>query len=231
MKMTYKYLVLLGLVLWLSSCKKIDYNLGTSLQDTITPMTLTSAKAVDMILIFQGGTHRPTWTQQELAPYVTYVDPETGAEDWLFDGYLIIESNDGAGRDMVAPIYPDQFTGKLGRKVEWENQLTRQFTTDNGIDALNKLITVKSATIGAPKRKRQVVICLPEPAPGQADWGALDGRTLNFSSQADRLTALKWYIDQIISKWNSLKPSEFRVGRFLLDSRNCLYFAGHAADC
>ncbi len=213
-KPTFKYLGLLGLVFWLSSCKKIDYNLGVSLQDTITPMSLTSAKAVDMMLIFQGGTHRPTWTQEELAPYVTYVDPETKVENWLFDGFLIIEANDGAGRDMVAPIYPDKFTGKLGRKVEWENQLSRQFTTDNGIDALNKLITVKSALIGAPKRKRQVVICLPEPAPGQADWGALDGRTLNFGSQADRLTALKWYIDQIIAKWNTLNPQNLELAGF-----------------
>lgn len=209
--------ILLGLIailLTLNACKKIDYNMGVSLPETIAPMTLGSAKAVDMMLIYQGGSHRPTWTQTELAPYVTYVDPESGKEDWLFDGFLIIESNDGAGRDMVAPIYPDKFTGKLGRKVEWENQLARQFTADNGIDALNKLVTVKSALIGAPKRKRQVVICLPEPAPGQQDWGVLDGKQLNFSSQADRLNALKWYIDQILLKWTAINPTNLELAGF-----------------
>lgn len=213
-KATLKYLSFIALIIWISSCKKTDYNLGVSLQDTITPMSLTSAKAVDMMLIFQGGTHRNTWTEEELEPYVTYVDPETGVEDWLFDGFLIIESNDGAGRRLTAPIYPEDFTGKLGRKVEWENQLSRQFTAEYGIGALNKIITAKSAEIGAPKRKRQVVICLPEPAPGQADWGVLDGRTLHFGSQNDRLTAIKWYIDEIITRWNALNLENLELAGF-----------------
>lgn len=203
-----------SLVIGLSACEKMDRNLGVSIPEAIEPMSLMAGKAVDMVLIYHGGTHRNSWTQEELAPYVTYVDPETGDEDWLFDGFLIIETSDGAGRDMLAPVYPDEFTGRLGRKVEWENQLNRQFTKDNGIDALDKLITVKSDEIGAPKRKRQIVVCLTEPAPGQTDWGSLDGKVLNFNSQADRLAAIRWYIDQIIERWNVLSPQNLELAGF-----------------
>lgn len=196
-----------------SSCEKNDENLGYSLQDTVKTLNITSGKAVDMVLIYQGGVHRPDWTTSQLAPYVTYVDPSTKKEDWLYDGFLFLEFADGSGRSLVAPV-KDGETIKSGRKAEWEMVLNNQFALNKGIDALNKQITEKIKTLGTPKRKRKVVISIPEPRPGQLDWGALNGIELNFNSQADRLIAVKWYIDQILTRWQAINPENLELAGF-----------------
>src|SRR5690606_39615622 len=59
----------------------------------------------------------------------------------------------------------DVCSSDLTRKVEWEGLLNSQFASNRGIDALDKAITQKSSQLGAPKRKRKVVIGLPEPWP------------------------------------------------------------------
>lgn len=195
------------------SCEKSDQNLGYSVQDTIQPLGLLSAKATDMMLIYKGGIHRPEWTKEQLSPYVTYKNPQTGQEDWLFDGFLFLEFADGGGRSFVAPVRAGEET-KSARKVEWEMVLNSQFEVNKGIDALNKQIAAKVADLGVPKRKRQVVIGLPEPVPGQLDWGVVNGIQLNFNSQSDRLIAIRWYVDQILAKWQALNPEHLEFAGF-----------------
>jgi len=205
--------ILSAIMLVNSSCEKKDYNLGVSVTDTVKTYGLNSAKAVDMVLLYNGGINRPSWTQAEVEPYVTYVDPDTGEENWLYDGFLFLDFADGTGRSFVAPVKDGEQTTPA-RKIEWEAMLNSQFATDKAIDALNKKITAKIATLGAPKRKRKVVIGLPEPTPGQVDWGVLNGVQLKFSSQNDRLTASKWYVDQVIAKWNALAPANLELAGF-----------------
>ncbi|HEV2452940.1 MAG TPA: DUF4855 domain-containing protein, partial [Verrucomicrobiae bacterium] len=55
------------------------------------------SKPTDVVLIYQGGVQRPRWTVNHFAPYVTYQDLKTGKEQWLFDGFLVIEFQDGRG--------------------------------------------------------------------------------------------------------------------------------------
>lgn len=209
----YKILLLSAIAFGLSSCEKRDYNLGRSVQDTVKTYGLTSAKAVDMILIYKGGVQRPEWTVDEFMPYVSYRDPETNEENWLFDGFLFLEFADGTGRSFTAPVKEDE-DRKATRKVEWEGLLNSQFASNRGIDALDKAITQKIGQLGAPKRKRKVVIGLPEPWPGQKDWGALNGVALNFSSQNDRLNAVKWYVDEIVRRWTLLNSSNLELAGF-----------------
>ena len=74
------------------------------------------------------------------------------------------------------------------------------------IDALDKTVGRQIEKIGRPAYKRQVVLTLPEPIVGGAGssypavakdyWGVVEGRRLDFTSPADRLTACKWYIDK-----------------------------------
>src|SRR5690606_617590 len=131
--------------------------------------------------IYSGGLNRPDWTETELNPYISYKDPDTQTSNWLFDGFLFLDFGDGAGRSFVAPV--KDATEKAGRKSDWEAVLNRQFATDKGIDALNKAVGKKVTEIGAPVRKRKVVLGLPEPWPGQQDWGTINGMVLNFNSQ------------------------------------------------
>ena len=50
----------------------------------------------DLALIYQGGSHRIEWTQDQFVPYVTHTFAD-GHKDWLFDGFLFLEFNDGQG--------------------------------------------------------------------------------------------------------------------------------------
>ncbi len=85
----------------------------------------------DLVLIYQGGTHRPEWTKEQFVPYVVHEDRQ-GNKNWLFDGFLFLEFKDGKGRNY-APGYE-----KLNaRRQEWEWLLNRNFEKGKAFSALN----------------------------------------------------------------------------------------------
>ena len=51
----------------------------------------------DLVLIYQGGSHRLDWTEDQFLPYVIHEDSK-GNKDWFFDGFLFLEFKDGKGR-------------------------------------------------------------------------------------------------------------------------------------
>src|SRR5215469_8589568 len=76
------------------------------------------SEPTDLVLIYQGGVQRPRWTVSRFSPYVTYQDQKTGKEQWLFDGFLIIEFQDGRGHTY------EQFSGlKHANKSQWSSLL------------------------------------------------------------------------------------------------------------
>ncbi|MDD3062906.1 MAG: DUF4855 domain-containing protein [Massilibacteroides sp.] len=145
----------------------------------------------DMVLIYDGGAHRNIqWNAEHFVPYVSCKD-ENGTEQWLFDGFLFLEFKDGKGR-CFASYYEKQGA----RKVEWEALVNNYFREGNAMDALEARIEqVITETQKAIPSKRKVVMCLPEPISNQKDWGTLEGDSVDFSIQSDRLAACKWYID------------------------------------
>jgi hypothetical protein len=155
-----------------------------------------SGHITDMVLIYQGGVNRLDWTRQEIAPYVTGLNPESGREQWLFDGFLFIEFRDGRGRD-----YALGYGGKPARQAEWRWLMERNFSRINALGALNSEVGEAIKRIGAPPVRRKVVLTLPEPIHGQTDWGTINGRELDFSIPADRIAACAWYISEARKMW------------------------------
>lgn len=43
-----------------------------------------------MALIYQGGNHRPEWTEDELRPYVVHTFAD-GRMEWFFDSFLFFD--------------------------------------------------------------------------------------------------------------------------------------------
>lgn len=167
------------------------------------------SKPTDLMLVYQGGFQRPQWTVTRFAPYVTYRDPRTGKEQWLFDGFLFIEFQDGRGHTFEQ--YSDL---KHAGKAQWATLLERNFARDDGIPNLEKTCEAAAARIGQPARRRQVVLTLPVPMPGQTNWGDLDGRPLDFHKRADRLAACEWYLDSALRRWTNLAPRELDLAGF-----------------
>ncbi len=163
----------------------------------------------DLALIYQGGAQRPQWTRERFAPYVSYRDPTTGKEEWLFDGFLFIEFADGRGRafEPGLKIEPAQ-------KTHWEALMEKNFAADDGVPNLEMTCRETAGRIGQPLRRRQVILTLPVPIPGQTNWGEVNGVALDFRKPGDRLAALSWYTAALLKKWDALAPRQLDLAGF-----------------
>jgi len=65
-----------------------------------------------------------------------------------------------------------------------------------------------------PTRKRKIILSLPEPMSGQKDWGNLNGKEMDFSVDADRLSALQWYINEIIYRFTEKNYRHIELAGF-----------------
>jgi hypothetical protein len=156
---------------------------------------------VDTVLIFQGGEGRLAWTEDQLQGYVTYRDPQSGREQWLFDGFLFMEFRDGRGAAFVG-----QYKMRSATRADWMWLSDRLFSRSVALDALDRTVARTRSRIGRPARRRKVYLGLPEPILHQKDWGELHGRPLDFDKPEDRLAATRWYLHETIRRWRRLAP-------------------------
>ena len=153
----------------------------------------------DLALIYYGGVHRwYYYYEDDFIPFLTWTDPDTNVEKWLFDGFLFIEFRDGMEHEFA-----DGYGYLPARKQEWEWYLYVLFAENRGPRALDNCIASTIDRIGNPVQPRKVVITLPEPIYGQTDWGSIDGTELNFYSTNDQLAACEWYLDELEQRWNA----------------------------
>ena len=151
----------------------------------------------DLVLIYQGGSHRMDYNAEQLRPYVVHED-RFGNRDWLFDGFLFLEFDSGKGVS-----YHVRGSAPLARKEDWAWLVDRQFESGKGIAALADCIAAAVRELGEPPFRHKVVIGIPEPPRGQKDWGELEGRKLDFSNEEDRIAACKWYADLLEERFRS----------------------------
>ena len=151
----------------------------------------------DLVLIYQGGSHRMDYNAEQLRPYVVHED-RFGNRDWLFDGFLFLEFDSGKGVS-----YHVRGSAPLARKEDWAWLVDRHFESGKGIAALDDCIAAAVRELGEPPFRHKVVIGIPEPPRGQKDWGELEGRTLDFSNEEDRIAACKWYADLLEERFRS----------------------------
>jgi hypothetical protein len=163
----------------------------------------------DLVLIYQGGVNRLNWNHDEISSYVTWKEPGSDKEEWLFDGFLYIEFRDARGRD-----YASGYGGEPARQTEWRWLLERNFSQTNALGALNEVIGEAAKRIGAPPTRRKVVLTLPEPIHGQTNWGTIGGRMLDFNLAADRIAACEWHMDQARELWKEAKFEHLELAGF-----------------
>lgn len=184
----------------------------------------------DMVLIYGGGHQRTKyhWDEDRFNSYVKYYS-ESGSVDWMFDAYLFLEFADyGGGSPNVtyATGYKDPSTQKIldsANQAQWSNLVDYLFMPGHNLSALESTIAKAEAVLGPAPTKRQIVISIPEPIirantsqPGSSTtyWGKIDGRTLDFSKNADRVEAVKWFIDQVRAHFNQAKYQKIELAGF-----------------
>lgn len=163
-----------------------------------TPKNYSINQIRDMALIYQGGRQRIPWTEDQIEPYVVHKFAD-GYKTWLFDGFLFIEFAD-APECNLAPGYKCK---RDARKDDWQRYMDSMFEKGKAFDALNSCIEHQKAEIGDPGFKHKVVVTLPTPIPHNKDWGAIDGRALDFDNVDDAQLACQWYLDQLVARFDS----------------------------
>ena len=153
----------------------------------------------DLALIYQGGAHRPDWTQRQFEPYVSHTFAD-GSTDWLFDGFLFLEFKDGEGRQF-SPGY-DKLNA---RRSEWERYLDRLFERGKSLDALDRCIDTTRQRIRDPGFRHKIILTVMVPIIAQTDWGEINGQKLDFNRLDDRKAACRWFIDQLVSRFAAQK--------------------------
>lgn len=176
----------------------------------------------DLVLIYGGGAHRTNASSmpldpEHMTPYITYEDKAQN-KHWLFDGFLFLEIHNGKGKEFATG-----YTGDPATKAEWTELIDFYFTSNNAICAIEKAIEKAKANLAPLPNKRKIVIGIPEPKAGQTNWGDVNGRTLNFADDRDRVAACKWYIDYARESFNKGKFKHVELVGFY-------WIAEHSAD-
>lgn len=170
----------------------------------------------DLALIYQGGAKRIDWTREQLMPYVTHTFAD-GHTEWLFDGFLFLDFNDGRGNTFV-PVLGEA----NGKKEDWLWYLDRLFERGKSLDALDNLIGELKGKIGNPGFKHKVVLTLLTPIPKDTGWGELNGKALDFNNYDDQVAAVAWYIDQIVPRFKQQHYKNLTLsGLYWVDEDMC----------
>ena len=125
------------------------------------------ATTTDAVLCYGASHHRNPflWDKGRFAPYVTYVDPE-GKEQWLFDGFIFLESQDVDRPDSGAYSFMTgvlRDTGVSAGKEQWQELIDYYFTKGNCVDALEQAVKEATARLGKAPCKRRVIMMIPDP--------------------------------------------------------------------
>ncbi len=195
MKLKFIVLALCSLILALPSSAKKNNHQGPAWQST--PKNYSINQIRDLALIYQGGTQRIPWTEDQIEPYVVHKFGN-GHKDWLFDGFLFLEF-----ADIPECNYAPGYRGiRAARKDDWQRYIDRMFEKGKALDALNTCIEHQKDSIGDPGFKHKVVITLPTPMPHQKDWGAINGKDLDFDKVEDAKLACQWYLDNLTDRFS-----------------------------
>ena len=157
------------------------------------------------------------WDAARFEPHVSRKAPD-GKEQWLFEGFLFLEGSDWVHNKTMV-LGP----GESADKSVWQYQLDLWLGAEGCVAELEKACAGVAKRIGAPSKKRGVIIGIPDAimferfSDKQSStkyWG--DG--LDFASVEDRLTALYWYIDTARKMFKALGTKYLELSGFYITS-------------
>ncbi len=171
---------------------------------------------IDLVGYWHREPHN--WDAGRFAPHVSWKAPD-GSEQWLFQAFLFLEGSDWVHGKNLA-LGPE---GVSADKEVWEYQLDLWLGEDGGVAGLEEACAAVAGRIGAPVRKRQVVIGIPDAimferfADKQSSttyWGG----GLDFARVEDQVKAYQWYMDEARSRFASLDCRYLELAGFYITS-------------
>lgn len=139
-------------------------------------------------------------------PYLAYIDPQGTVKDWMFDGYM---------------IHNVKWNGQT--KEEWSSGIDELFDAGYNFAAMEEAMEEIKSELGNHGEKAKIVLSLPYPSTETANFGDVDGNgSLNFNYKlageqtalANRMKAIRWWIDTFMAKWNSANYKNLELKGF-----------------
>ena len=146
----------------------------------------------DICLMYHGTTFG--YKENELLPYVGYLDKEGNILDTMFDGFLFLLSGN----------FPSGDAGyRRSTKSDWEWLLTDLFTEGDNFYALDAAAEKVNAALGTPDRKYNVFATLYYLSPEVTNFGDVDGdgTSEDLSVLENRMKVFKWFMDAFDARW------------------------------
>jgi hypothetical protein len=159
--------------------------------------TLVGANARNLILLYSGSSRPMRITPAVAAAYLTNQSCGSGT---LFDSVLFTEIKSPSGAYYWPG--PDRRGATQG---EWRDFADSLFAPGFNISALESAAEKEFGTaVDHSGKKISVYISMPVPDSRLRDWGSVDGKRLDLSSDKDRIAAVMWYVNEIDRHWKSL---------------------------
>ncbi len=139
-------------------------------------------------------------TESDLLPYVAYCDRNGNIKDFFFDSYLFLPCVK-LGASGGSMHYD---SSKPTKAIDWTSYIDDLFYTNANVNALNSAVGTAKAALDSPQKKVGVffTILYPGKASG-ANFGTLGGRAVDMSKLEDRKYAVKWMIDEQLSRYKN----------------------------
>lgn len=128
------------------------------------------------------------WSLSDLKFYSSYI-VNGQPIDRMFNGFVFKGLSVQEGR-YLHPMYVG--FGESGNSTDWLKWIDLLFSPEKNIKALYALAT---------HARLDIWISIPYPYLNQKNFGMVNGKVLNFESVDDRFTAVSWWIDQFIERW------------------------------
>lgn len=169
--------------------------------------SLAGENAHNLILFYSGKSRPMRITPAVAAAYLT--NPTCGSET-LFDAVLFTEIKSPSGAYYWPG--PDR---RGTTQEEWRDFADSLFAPGFNISALESAAEKKfGMTLKHSAKKISVYISIPVPDSRLRDWGSIDGKRLDLSSDKDRVAAVMWYVSEIDRRWKSFSPKAITLAGY-----------------
>ncbi|GEM_PF-1524241 len=159
----------------------------------------------NICLIYNGSTSRRQWKANDFIPYLIYQDQQTGDILPLFDAFLLIEYRTSEGKLFWGATNEKEFPDVH----DWEWLAS---VWNNCLNELNQAVKIlhDKNTI---EKDIGIIITIPEPSINIHNFGSIstDNTNLNFQNEADRITAIRWYIKKVLAEFSSAPYSHLKL--------------------
>ncbi len=154
----------------------------------------------DIVLLYYAQNFHMRWTSDEIYPYVVH-EFTNGEKDWFFPGFIFLELSSNDKRRLF-DNYAKRGDGYDGIKADWQWFIDKMFIRGQAFDGLERCIENQKPILGEPPFKHKVIMTIPTPVMNQTNWGKLGNKRMDFRKKNDRLSAVKWFVDNFLTRFN-----------------------------